>query len=392
MNNHLNFDNKSVSIVGGGGHIGLPLSCFIQNKGFNVSIVDNNKQIIDLINNGKTSFYEDKLDDNLDIALRNGLQATNEIETIKNSEFVIITIGTSSSKESISFFKQLVDDVIINISDKSILILRSTVTVEDIDYILGNKIFSKKKLGLAYCPERIAEGKAFEELDKLPQIIGTNDEFIREVVENFFKDLDVKTISTTLENAVFIKLFSNAYRHANFSLANEFHNIAQKNKLDFEDIRKIATEDYPRLLNLPFSGYVGGPCLPKDLETFIKTYKVEDSLLNHLPTVNENYLDSIVERCISIFEDKSVIQLGLGFKINSDDVRGSGAVVLNNKLRDKGFKVFSVDPLINKSEFEHELFEFNEVKNKSKNILIAVNHELFKDYDLKNKKILYAEI
>ena len=188
MNNHLNFDNKSVSIVGGGGHIGLPLSCFIQNKGFNVSIVDNNKQIIDLINNGKTSFYEDKLDDNLNIALRNGLQATNEIETIKNSEFVIITIGTSSSEESISFFKQLVDDVIINISDRSILILRSTVTVEDIDYILGNKIFSKKKLGLAYCPERIAEGKAFEELDKLPQIIGTNDEFIREVVENFFKD------------------------------------------------------------------------------------------------------------------------------------------------------------------------------------------------------------
>ena len=66
--------------------------------------------------------------------------------------------------------------------------------------------------------------------------------------------------------------------------------------------------------------------------------------------------------------------------------------MLNNKLRDRGFKVFSVDPLINKSEFEHELFEFNEVKNKSKNILIAVNHELFKDYDLKNKKILYAEI
>ena len=62
MNNHLNFDKKSVSIIGGGGHIGLPLSCFIQNKGFNVSIVDNNEQIINLINNGKTSFYEDKLD------------------------------------------------------------------------------------------------------------------------------------------------------------------------------------------------------------------------------------------------------------------------------------------------------------------------------------------
>ena len=105
MNKNLEIEEKSVSIVGGGGHIGLPLSCFIQNQGFNVSIIDNNKKIINLINEGKTTFYENELDENLTKALQNGLKATNKIETITNTKFVIITIGTSSNKKSILFFK-----------------------------------------------------------------------------------------------------------------------------------------------------------------------------------------------------------------------------------------------------------------------------------------------
>jgi len=392
LNKNLEIEEKSVSIVGGGGHIGLPLSCFIQNQGFNVSIIDNNKKIINLINEGKTTFYENELDENLTKALQNGLKATNKIETITNTKFVIITIGTSSNKKSILFFKQLIDDVLRNINKKAVLILRSTVTSEDISYILKNPLFLTKELYLAYCPERIAEGEAFKELYELPQIIGADEQSSEKIVEMFFKDLNIKTITTTIENALFIKLFSNAYRHANFSLSNEFHNIAQKNNLDFEQIRQIATEDYPRLSNLPFSGYVGGPCLPKDLETFIKSYNVTNSLLNSLPTVNEVYLDNIVEKCLSLFQEKNLIQLGLGFKINSDDIRGSGAIILNNKLRKKGFEVFSVDPLINKSDFEHELYEFNEVIDRSENIIVAVDHQIFNNYDLKNKTVLYAEI
>ena len=67
-------------------------------------------------------------------------------------------------------------------------------------------------------------------------------------------------------------------------------------------------------------------------------------------------------------------------------------VILNKKLRQKGFKVFAVDPFIRKSEISFETYNYKNVMNKSNNIIISVDHDLFKDYDLDNKKIIYAEI
>jgi UDP-N-acetyl-D-mannosaminuronic acid dehydrogenase len=118
---------SEVSIVGGAGHIGLPLSCFIQNKGLNVKIIDNNIQALDLLKSGQTTFYEEMLNENLRKAIKNGLSFSNDIQYIKNSKFVIVTIGTSSSKRSVALFNNLIDDVLDHIDKNSYLLLRSTI-------------------------------------------------------------------------------------------------------------------------------------------------------------------------------------------------------------------------------------------------------------------------
>ncbi len=385
-------NNSKVCIVGGAGHIGLPLSCFLQNKGLNVKIVDNNSKALKMLSAGMPTFYEAMLEENLKNALSNGLTFTNDIQKIKDSKFVIVTIGTASNKKSVTLFNNLIEDVLNHIDKNSYLLLRSTVTKKDIESIKNNSNFNEKKINLSYCPERIAEGIAFEELNKLPQIIGTENDEVDNTIKEFFYNLDIETIFTSFDNAIFIKLFSNAYRHANFSLTNEFFNIATANNLDFENILKISTYKYPRLANLPKTGYVGGPCLPKDLDTFIKSYDVNNSLLNKVENVNETFIDNIVSNCLRLFKDGKIIQLGLTFKENSDDLRGSGSIVLNKKLKDNDFEVYAVDPLVNKEEVDFELFDFSEAINHSKNIIVSVNHKVFHDLDFSNKKILYAEI
>ena len=127
---------------------------------------------------------------------------------------------------------------------------------------------------MAYCPERIAEGEAFRELVQLPQIVGSENEEISQVVTSLFRKLNIETIQTSLQNAVFTKLFSNAYRHANFSIVNEFSNIAFENNINFNEIVKIASKKYPRLKASIFK-FCWRTMSTKRSETFIKSYGVK---------------------------------------------------------------------------------------------------------------------
>ena len=213
---------NKVSVIGGAGHIGLPFSCFMQNNGFEVVVIDNNIKSLNLLKQNILTFYEKDLEINLKQALGDGLVLTNDLEKISETEIVIVTIGTSSNKEHLELFKNLMNDVLEKISKDSLLILRSTITLEDIELIQSNNNFINKNIKLAYCPERIAEGEAFNELKKLPQIVGTEIEEVYEVTKDIFKNLKIKTISTTINDAIFTKLFTNSYRHANFLLQTNF--------------------------------------------------------------------------------------------------------------------------------------------------------------------------
>ena len=108
---------NKVSVVGGAGHIGLPLSCFMQNNGFEVVVVDNNIKSLNLLKQNILTFYEKNLEINLKQALGDGLVLTNELEKVSETEIVIVTIGTSSNKEHLELFKNLMKDVLERISN-----------------------------------------------------------------------------------------------------------------------------------------------------------------------------------------------------------------------------------------------------------------------------------
>ena len=377
-----------VSVVGGAGHIGLPLSLFISSFGHDVTIIDTNQKVLEGLKGGNLPFYEDGLDKYLKKAQKNNIKLSNNNQDLSKSDFVIITLGSSSEAKDIDLFKKVMDDVIKNIKKESNIILRSTIDIGSIEEIRSNPEFIEKNINLAYCPERIAEGMSLIELPQIPQIIGISDDNNFLIFQNFFNTLNIESIKTTYQNAVFIKLFTNTYRYSEFSIVNEFFNIAQKNSIDFDEIIKIAKKEYPRLKNMPSKGFVGGPCLIKDSKTFYENYAKDNILLSAIQNINTDFFKSILDTCNKLFEEKIVIQLGITFKPNSDDLRSSLSYEFNNYLRENGFKVYVVDKYVNQEDTDIEIFKYEDVKDKTKNLLISTYHDYFKNLDLNNKKVV----
>ena len=119
---------NTIAVIGGAGHIGLPLSCLISNQGMSTIIIDNNEESIEKILNKISPFYEEGLNEQLEKAIDGGLQVTKDMNKISECNIVIITLGTSSKTTDIENFNSLVQDVITLSNDETMVILRSTLS------------------------------------------------------------------------------------------------------------------------------------------------------------------------------------------------------------------------------------------------------------------------
>lgn len=382
-------NNKyKVAVIGGAGHIGLPLSCFISSHGNDVLIIDTDTDKLNKLSENIIPYKEDGLKEYLEIAKKNDIKFSENFDELKNYELIIITLGTSSSIKDLNKFQSLMIQILENINKNSRIILRSTITNETIESTLNNINFKEKNIKLAYCPERIAEGNSLKELKELPQIIGTWDGKEDKYFLLFFESLGIKTLTTDFKNAVFLKLFTNTYRYSQFTLINEFFNIAHNNQLDFEKIIELATYDYPRLKNIPSKGFVGGPCLIKDSETFRIEYSEDSQFLNSLSQINSNFMTNILNQCNKIFIDKKLILLGLTFKPNSDDLRDSKSLELYFNLKNIGFEIYPIDEYVSQESTEFEIYNFEDVSKLTDNVLISTFHSSFENLDLSGKRVI----
>jgi|TARA_Y100000768_G_scaffold228382_1_gene172415 UDP-N-acetyl-D-mannosaminuronic acid dehydrogenase len=374
--------NFNVAVVGGAGHIGLPMSCFIQNKGIQTLIIDKNEEALKLIKQSTPPFTEKDFQSNLTNANKAGLKVSTDISEIKNYNIVIVTLGTSSKKEDKDLFEGVISEVLSEIKDESILLLRSTVEKGMVEKLEKESNKQSKNILIAYCPERLAEGFAFEEIELLPQIVGCKNEIEFKKVKSFFDLLEIESIYVNYSEAEFIKLFLNAYRYSQFSLVNYFSNIARNNSIDFKKILDLAKKGYPRLDGIPESGFVGGPCLIKDSKTFINSYGDHDGIIEKFHITNEEFINLIVLDISEKFVGKKIIQLGLTFKPNSDDLRDSQSLVLNNILKKLDYEVEIVEPNLEGYKNYKDIVSFSE------NVLITTFHDEFKDYNFDGKKVI----
>ena len=331
-------------VVGGCGHVGLPLSITFASKGLKVCIYDINQDILEAVLNGNMPFLEEGADKLLKATIRKTLFATNDPKVILDARFIIITIGTPVDEHlnpKFTVMKNFFKSILPYLRDGQHIIIRSTVfpgTTEKIYEFLRN---NGLKVKVSFCPERIAQGKAIQELSSLPQIIsGFEDEAISEAC-NLFRILNQDIIVLTPIEAELAKLFTNTWRYIQFAIANQFYIIATGYGLDFYKIYDAMKYKYPRAKDFPPAGFTAGPCLFKDTMQ-LAAFNNNTFFLGHAAMlVNEGLPNFIVQRLKDRYSlrNKTVGILGMAFKADSDDKRESLSYKLKKILEIEAKKV-----------------------------------------------------
>jgi UDP-N-acetyl-D-mannosaminuronic acid dehydrogenase len=345
-----------ICIVGGLGHVGLPLGISLAQSGKRVVLYDINQRAIDVVSKGKMPFIEEGAEKILQDVLDKNLFISSDKQVISDSYFVVIVIGTPVDEHlnpKFTIFKQFFDEIIDIISDNQHIILRSTVfpgSTEKIKQYLQSK---GKHTKVSFCPERIAQGKAMEELRTLPQIIASFDEDSLSEVRELFSLLTKDIVVLAPVEAELAKLFTNVWRYIQFAISNQFYQITTHQGLDFYRIYEAITYNYPRARSFPPAGFAAGPCLFKDTMQ-LAAYSNNSFFLGHAAMlINEGLPNAIVQRLKDKYslKDKTVGILGMTFKANNDDTRESLSFKLKKLLEIEAKQVLCSDVYNHEEDF-----------------------------------------
>ncbi|MGZ4705129.1 MAG: nucleotide sugar dehydrogenase [Acidimicrobiales bacterium] len=377
--------SKDVTIVGGCGHVGLPLGLAFADVGLAVALFDTNHTTVDQVSAGKMPFLETGAQVLLE-RLTGGdrLVATSDPASVSEAENVVVVVGTPVDDHlspDPRVVPHAVQQLVGNLRDGQHLILRSTVypgVTAAVERLIGS---TGLDIDISFCPERIAEGKALVELRELPQIVSARTPRAYERAEALFGHLTDSTLRLEVEEAELAKLFTNTWRYIKFAAANQLYMIANDYGLDFDRIRAAMGQDYPRAADLPGAGFAAGPCLLKDTMQ-LAAFNNNNFLLGHASMlVNEGLPGYLVSR-LELEHDLSTLTvgiLGMAFKEGSDDVRSSLSYKLKRLLRFKAGRVLCTDPHVADDD---DLVSVEQVLADSDIIIIGAPHAEYAGLDL----------
>lgn len=379
-----------VAVIGGAGHVGLPLSLVLADAGHDVTIIDINEKVLSDIRKGLFPFVERGGTELLNKILNtNKLTLSTNHKDINTSDVIILTVGTPIDEHlnpDLNSVYDAVDEIKPHLNDNQVIIFRSTLfpgTSEKIRELFEN---AGIKAGISFCPERIAQGYALEELREFPQIIsGSNKESVA-VASHLFKDLASEIIELDLTEAELAKLFTNTWRYIKFSIANQFYMLAEGKNLNFYKIKNAITKNYSRAMDFPNAGFAAGPCLFKDTMQLAAFNRHNFPLGHSAMLINETLPDFLIEQAKkgTSLRGKKIGILGMAFKPNNDDKRESLAYKLRKLLNYENALVLCTDPFIKDEDF----VSLDEVLNESEIIFIGCPHTEYDKIKINNKLVI----
>lgn len=380
-----------LTVVGGAGHVGVPLVLSFAAKGLTVNINDLNTTSLDTLRSGRMPFIEHGADELLHKALAEGrLFFTSSPSEISTKGPVIVTIGTPVD-EFLNPVRRVIQDCIDpllpHMRDGQLLILRSTLFPGTTDWIDGHIKRQGRDLKVAFCPERIVQGYGIEELRRMPQIVSGLSPEAEQEARALFDMIAPEIVTLQPMEAEFAKLFNNAYRYMEFAITNQFYLIAKSAGLDYGRILEGMKHNYPRAKGIPTPGFAAGPCLVKDTMQLLAFARNEFALGNAAIMVNEGLPLHIIADLRRDYDlsNMAVGLLGMAFKAESDDARASLSYKLKNAIAGYARTVLTSDPLVTT---DPDLLPLDEVIERSDILIVCTPHRCYKDADLKGKPVV----
>ncbi len=385
---------KKISVIGLG-YIGLPTAALLASKGYIVSGMDVNENVVKTINKGKIHIVEPDLDAYVRSSVANKkLKAFKEVQP---GDVYIICVPTpfhdnaETPTPNVDYIREAVDNIAPHIKDQDIVILESTSPVGTTDMVrevLNERGVNTSELYIAYCPERVLPGKIMTELVDNARVIGGIDSKSAEVVSSFYETfVDGEILKTEAKTAEMCKLTENSFRDVNIAFANELSIICDKNGVNVWDLIQLANH-HPRVNILQPGTGVGGHCIAVDPWFIVSEDPKNSRLIKTARLVNDEKPEWVINKIKATADHKNtkkIACLGLAFKPDIDDLRESPAVKVVESLIEQGYDVSCVEPNIN-DHTKYNLIDIKKAINEFEVIAVLVKHKEFTYAD--SKKII----
>lgn len=367
-----------VVILGGLGHVGLPLGLLWAEAGLRVGALDRDQAKIKMVRSGRMPFIEHHAEPVLQRVLEKQFFVLDDAAQISEATAVVITIGTPVDQYLTPQWNVMADlarELAPRLHSGQHVILRSTVSPGTTDRL--REIFESLglRLHLSFCPERIIQGQAMRELKELPHIISSFSDEGRAFCKRIFRLLGEQIVEVGVREAELAKLFSNAWRYITFAVANQFYMMAEDHGANVRETYRALTEGYVRGRDIPKPGFTAGPCLLKDTMQLCAFYAQHFNLGFAALQVNEGLPAFCVQKILQKHPLRGVTVglLGMAFKADVDDIRDSLSFKLRKLLAFHGAEVLCTDEHVSSPEF-HPL---EEVLQKAGLFIIGAPHRRY---------------
>ena len=364
------------------GYIGLPTALMLASHGADVVGTDINRETVERLKSGKTTFRENGLDELFAAAVRNGIRFSTEY--LKTDTYIISVptpYDAETKKIDPAFVVGAVKQVLQIAPMGATVIIESTVSPGTIDrYIrplLAEYSFGADEIHLVHAPERILPGNMLYELEHNSRTIGADDpatgERVKAIYSLFCKGTIVLTDITTAEMT---KVIENTYRAVNIAFANELMMLCRREGMDVGEIIRICNM-HPRVNILAPGPGVGGHCIPIDPWFLVGDFGDQMPLVRTALQINDGMPEYVFARICEVMKEKGITDFsrvglyGLTYKENVDDVRESPTLRLL-AAHPVGFRVY--DPMVDRPLAENQMFSRKDFCTACDMIVVMVGH------------------
>ena len=385
------------------GYIGLPTALMMASHGVEVIGTDYNKELVDTLNAGKTTFKEDGLDELFNAAVKAGIKFTTEYQ---KTDMYIVSVPTPYDK-----FSKKVDPCYVIAAVKEVMkvcpkgatvVIESTISPGTIDKFVRPVISEAgfeigKDLNLVHAPERIIPGNMVYELLHNNRTIGADSREIGEKVKQYYASFcQGDIVVTDIRTAEMTKVVENTFRAVNIAFANELARICRHDNMDVYEIIRICNM-HPRVNILQPGPGVGGHCISVDPWFLVGDYPSLTKVINESMQTNDSQPAYVLNRIHEIMQEKGMKDTrkvglyGLTYKENVDDCRESPTLqLLEAQARHLAEPLKVYDPFIQKNIVENQYHDLDKFLDDVDLVVVMVKHDEIKQNQdkLKGKIVL----
>ena len=374
-----------VNVIGLG-YIGLPTALMMAAHGVEVVGTDYNRDLVEILKAGKTTFKEEGLENLFAEAVKSGIVFSSEYQ---KTDTYIVSVPTpydeASKKIDAKYVIAAVQSILEVCEDGAVIVIESTVSPGTIDRFV-RPLVSGRNIHLAHAPERIIPGNMVYELLHNNRTIGADCQSVGEKIAKIYASFcQGEIILTDIRTAEMTKVVENTFRDINIAYANELAKICRHDNMDVYEIIRIANK-HPRVNILQPGPGVGGHCISVDPWFLVGDYPGLANIILAARKINDSMPEFVLERIRNIMKEnhmKDVSRVGfygLTYKENVDDMRESPTLQMLDSMERHlcGNLVKVYDPYITTDVVENQVHDLDEFLQAVDLVVLLVAHDEIK--------------